>query len=88
MFGSGNVIIVKENKRDIFMIDFKYESLDGTEKNKLPFYKSTGTNFSSIQKGYLSPFNGKSLLLIPYSTKNHLADMNIFYKVIYQITCY
>jgi hypothetical protein len=80
-FGSNTTMIVTENRRDFFMIDFDYTSLNGVPKKKLPFYKSTGTNFSAIQRGYLAPFNGSSLYMIPYSKQLGFSENSKYYKV-------
>lgn len=69
-------IIENDNARDIFISDFDYPCLRNQEiiKKKMPLYRSSGTNFSSIQRGMLSPFQGKALYSIKSTNYSHTED--------------
>ena len=45
-----------------------------TMKNKMPLYRSSGTNFSTRQKGMLSPFQGKAFKAVVLDDYAHSDD--------------
>ena len=80
--GKYHILIHNDNQRDIFMCKINYKTLANEDKTQLPFYKSSGTSYSGFQKGFLSPFNGKALNIIPYSEHGGRCETNDFYKLI------
>lgn len=77
-------LVKKERARDIFMIDYEYDSLSSSKvkKTKLPLYRSSGTSYSSSQKDLLSPFCGKSLQTIIYGSEPEKYDDCAFLQVL------
>ena len=69
-------LVEKENPRDIFITDYDYPCLQKPEtmKNKMPLYRSSGTNFSTRQKGMLSPFQGKAFKAVVLDDYAHSDD--------------
>ena len=77
-------IVQRENPRDIFITDYDYPCLSGPDimKTKMPLYRSSGTNFSSKQKGMLSPFQGKALKTVRADDYDHKDDCDFRYVLI------
>ena len=77
-------IVERANPRDIFITDYDYPCLSDASimKKKMPLYRSSGTNFSSKQKGMLSPFQGKALKKVGPDDLVHNEDCEFRYVLI------